>query len=225
VNAVPGGVLPGGPSGVLRLPGTVVRKASVSSMANNAYLVTDLATGQSLLVDAADDAPRMLSLLTEAVPDGGSGSLAHVVTTHGHWDHHRALAEVVAATGARTSAGRLDAADLPVPTDDLLDHGDAVRVGALELEVLHLRGHTPGSVALVLRSGDGGTHLFSGDSLFPGGPGRTTSPQDFDTLMADLQARVFALLPDDTRVHPGHGAETTLGAERSSIPQWLQRRW
>ena len=167
----------------------------------------------------------MLSLLTEAVPDGGSGSLAHVVTTHGHWDHHRALAEVVAATGARTSAGRLDAADLPVPTDDLLDHGDAVRVGALELEVLHLRGHTPGSVALVLRSGDGGTHLFSGDSLFPGGPGRTTSPQDFDTLMADLQARVFALLPDDTRVHPGHGAETTLGAERSSIPQWLQRRW
>lgn len=220
-----GDVRPGGPSDVLRLPGAVVRKASVSAMANNAYLVTDLATGASLLVDAADDAPRMLSLLTEAVPDGGSGTLAQVVTTHAHWDHHRALAAVVAATGAGTAAGRLDAGQLPVQPDDLLDHGDAVRVGALELEVVHLRGHTPGSVALVLRTGDGATHLFSGDSLFQGGPGRTTSPQDFDTLMADLQARIFDRLPDDTRVLPGHGADTTLGAERASIPGWLARRW
>ena len=221
-----GEVRPGGPSDVLRLPGVVVRKASVSSMDNTAYLVTDLATGKSLLVDAADDAPRMLSLLAEAVPDGGDGSLAHVVTTHGHRDHHRALAAVVAATGARTAAGRLDAPDLPVPPDDLLDHGDAVRVGALELEVVHLRGHTPGSVALILRSGDGGTHLFSGDGLFPGGVGATKGdPARFTALMDDVEQRLFAVLPDDAVVHPGHGRDTTIGAERPHLAQWRARGW
>jgi glyoxylase-like metal-dependent hydrolase (beta-lactamase superfamily II) len=92
------------------------------------------------------------------------------------------------------------------------------------LEVVHLRGHTPGSIALVYR-GDDGQHLFTGDSLFPGGPGKTWSPDDFVSLMDDLEERVFAELPDETWVYPGHGDDTTVGNERSSLPEWRARGW
>jgi glyoxylase-like metal-dependent hydrolase (beta-lactamase superfamily II) len=219
-----GNVTPGGPSDARTLPDVVVRKASVSAMDNNVYLLTCRATGEQLLVDAADDVPRLLALVAEGFPGGGRG-LGRVVTTHGHWDHHRALAGVIGSTGAAGSAGRADAPDLPVPPDQLLDHGDVVEVGALTLDVVHLRGHTPGSVALVLRSQDGSTHLFSGDSLFPGGHGRTTTPEDHVALMDDLEGRVFGVLPDGTWVYPGHGRDTTLGAERPSLAQWRERGW
>ena len=89
---------------------------------------------------------------------------------------------------------------------------------------MHLRGHTPGSVALVYR-GDRRPHLFTGDSLFPGGPGKTWSPDDFTSLVDDLEQRVFGALPDDTWVYPGHGDDTTLGAERPSLPEWRERGW
>ena len=219
-----GDVTPGGPSAVRPLPGVVVRKASVSAMDNDVYLLTDPVTGEQLLVDAADDAPRLLALVVEGGRDGGSG-LARIVTTHRHPDHHRALRELAAATGARTAAGRDDASHLPVAPDELLDHADVVRVGSVALEVVHLRGHTPGSVALLLRAGDGSTHLFSGDSLFPGGPGRTTRPEDFTSLMDDLEERVFAALPDDTWVYPGHGRDTRLGDERPHLDEWRARGW
>ena len=219
-----GNVSPGGASDVRRLPEVVVRKASVSSMDNGVYLLTDPVSGEQLLVDAADDVPRLLALVGEGGQDGGHG-LTRLVTTHRHPDHVRALRGVVEATGARTAAGRDDAPALPVPPDDLLDHGDTVLLGALELEVLHLRGHTPGSVALVLRSRDGSTHLFTGDSLFPGGPGRTWSAEDFTSLMDDLEERVFAALPDDTWVYPGHGRDTRLGDERPHLDEWRARGW
>jgi len=216
-----GEVSPGGPADVRTLPDVVIRKASVSAMDNNCYLLTCTATGEQLLIDAADDAPRLLRLVAE----GGSG-LSQVVTTHQHWDHTRALAEVVAATGARTAAGREDAAALPVPVDEPLDDGDSVRVGDVSLDVVHLRGHTPGSVALVLRSADGSTHAFTGDSLFPGGVGNTRgNAADFTSLFNDVQARLFDRLPDDTWVYPGHGKDTTLGAERPSLPEWRARGW
>ena len=93
------------------------------------------------------------------------------------------------------------------------------------LEVIHLVGHTPGSIALLYRDPAGGPHLFTGDSLFPGGPGRTTNPQDFTSLMDDLETKVFGRLPDDTVVYPGHGADTTLGKERPAIPEWRARGW
>jgi glyoxylase-like metal-dependent hydrolase (beta-lactamase superfamily II) len=220
-----GQVTPGGPSDVRELPDVVIRKASVSSMDNNVYLLTDRATGEQLLVDAADDAPRVLALVAEAAPDGGTG-LATVVTTHQHWDHHRALAEVLSATGARSAAGRADGPHLPVPPDVLLDHGDQVRVGSLTLDVVHLRGHTPGSVALVLRSSDGGTHVFTGDSLFPGGVGNTQKdPQRFAQLIDDVEERLFGVLPDDAWVYPGHGNDTTIGAERPHLAEWRARGW
>jgi len=223
--AYTGVVNPGGPSDVRELPDVVIRKASVSSMDNNAYLVTDRATGEQLLVDAADDGPRLLALVAEGIPDGGHG-VATVLTTHQHWDHHRALADVLEATGARSAAGRDDAPHLPVAPDVLLDHADTLQLGALTLEAVHLRGHTPGSVALVLRAGDGSTHVFTGDSLFPGGVGNTQQdPQRFAQLLGDVEQRLFDVLPDDAWVYPGHGRDTTIGAERPHLGEWRARGW
>ncbi len=126
----------------------------------------------------------------------------------------------------RTVAHAADAADLPVPVDRTVAHGDTVEVGGQVLEVVHLRGHTPGSIALVWRGPEGaGTHVFTGDSLFPGGVGKTWSPEDFTSLLADVEERLFGALPDDTWVYPGHGKDTTLGAERPSLPEWRARGW
>ena len=216
-----GEVIGGGPADVRELPDAVIRKVSVSSMDNNCYLITCRRTGDQLLIDAADDAPRLERLVGE----GGSG-LGLVVTTHQHWDHHRALAAMLGRTGASSAAGRDDAAGLPVPPDRLLDHGDLVRVGDLELEVVHLRGHTPGSIALVLRSADGSVHAFTGDSLFPGGVGNTRGDVTaFTALLADVTERLFDRLPDGTWVYPGHGWDTTLGTERPHLPEWRERGW
>ncbi|SDQ44778.1 MBL fold metallo-hydrolase [Quadrisphaera sp. DSM 44207] len=213
-----GDVVPGGPPDVRQLPGLVVRKISVEDTDNNCYLLTCSATGRQALVDAAGDAPRLLDLVRST-----GDALDVVVTTHQHWDHHRALADVVAATGARTAAGADDADALPVPVQQRLAHGDRVEFGRVALDVVHLRGHTPGSVALVARAG--GTHLFTGDSLFPGGVGRTTSPQDFASLLQDVQERLFGCYDDAAWVYPGHGRDTTLGAERPSLPEWRARGW
>ncbi|HZI97138.1 MAG TPA: MBL fold metallo-hydrolase [Actinomycetales bacterium] len=204
---------------VTDLPGATLRTVHVSAMDNACYLLTCSASGSQLLIDAADDTPALLSLVND-----GSARLDVVVTTHRHWDHHRALPAVVAETGARTAAGADDADELPVTVDERLSHGDTVVVGDLSLDVVHLRGHTPGSVALIWRDADGGTHAFTGDSLFPGGPGRTTKPGDFNSLMDDLEARVF-ILPDETKVYPGHGEGTTLGTERPHLQEWRERGW
>ena len=206
-----GHVTPGGPTDTRALGRATIRKMSVSEMHNNVYLVTCTASGEQLLIDAADDAHRCLGLVRE-----GTGGLAHLVTTHQHWDHVRALAEVARATGATTYAGADDADALPLAPDVRLEHGDVVTVGELELDVIHLRGHTPGSVALVYRDTKG-PHIFTGDSLFPGGPGKTNSPEDFTSLINDLEERVFGTLPDETWVYPGHGDDTTIAAELGTV--------
>ncbi|MFN8081270.1 MAG: MBL fold metallo-hydrolase [Kineosporiaceae bacterium] len=218
-----GSVQPGGPIAVRDLDDVVIRKASVSEQDNNAYLITCRASGYQMLIDAADDAARLLALVDEGSPRGRRG--LQVLTTHRHWDHHRALLEVAEATGAWTLAGVEDAPELPLPPDQPLRHGDTLGLGELRLDVIALRGHTPGSVAVVLHARDGSRHVFTGDSLFPGGPGRTTNPVDFRSLMDDLEERVFDPLPDETWVYPGHGDDTTLGAERASIPEWRARGW
>jgi glyoxylase-like metal-dependent hydrolase (beta-lactamase superfamily II) len=219
-----GAVTPGGPSAVRTLDDVVIRKASVSEQDNNAYLLTCRASGRQLLIDAADDAARLLALVAEGEQDGGRG-LAEVLTTHQHWDHHRALAAVVEATGAGTLAGEADADAISVTTDRRVRHGDTLGLGDLHLDVIGLRGHTPGAVALLLRAKDGSAHLFSGDSLFPGGPGKTATQEHFASLMTDLERRVFDALPDGTWVYPGHGNDTTLGAERGSLGEWWARGW
>ncbi|GAA1874338.1 MBL fold metallo-hydrolase [Lapillicoccus jejuensis] len=216
-----GDVAPGGPAQVRELPGLTIRKLAVSEMSNNVYLLTDTATGEQLLVDAADDAEAILALVAEA-----GGRLVKVVTTHQHWDHHRALAAVLDATGARSAAGEDDADALPVAPDRRLAHGDTVTFGDVTLDVVHLRGHTPGSVALAYEDADGRTHLFTGDSLFPGGVGNTKNEgQSFEDLIADVTERVFDVYDDDTWVYPGHGGDTTLGAERPHLPEWRERGW
>ncbi len=213
-----GKVRPGGPVETRELTDLMVTKLAVSEMANNVYLLRCRHTDEQLLVDAADDAPRILGVV-------GDAGLVRVATTHHHWDHHRALAEVIEATGAETLAGEDDAAGLPVPVDRTVGDGDTIAVGRSELRVIHLRGHTPGSIALLYDDPTGTPHLFTGDSLFPGGPGRTTAEADFTSLMDDLETKVFAELPDETWFYPGHGDDSTLGAQRPHLAQWRDRGW
>jgi glyoxylase-like metal-dependent hydrolase (beta-lactamase superfamily II) len=209
------------------LPDIVIRRRAVGGMDNNVYLLTARGSGHQVLIDAADDPAAIGELLAGAARDTSfEPRLQLVVTTHSHWDHVRALGGVVHSTGARTAAGAADVPDIAVPTDVALKHGDVQSVDGFELEVIHLRGHTPGSVALLYRGQKGPAHLFTGDSLFPGGLGNTQGdPARFASLYADITERVFDRLPDDTLVHPGHGRGTTLGAERPSLGEWRARGW
>ena len=212
-----GQVTPGGAAAVRELPQLTITKASVGPMDNNAYLLRCNATGEQVLIDAANEPERLLAMI-------GNGGLTTVITTHRHGDHWQGLTAVVDATGARSVAHEADAAEVPV-VHAMLHDGDTVQVGSCALEVIHLVGHTPGSIALLYRDPAGHPHLFTGDSLFPGGPGRTTSPEDFTSLMDDLDEKVFGRLPDDTWFYPGHGKDSTLGTERGSTPLWRQRGW
>jgi glyoxylase-like metal-dependent hydrolase (beta-lactamase superfamily II) len=148
-----------------------------------------------------------------------------VLTTHRHADHWQALDEVVRDADAAVYAGAADADELPVAVDERLDHGDTITVGDLSLEIIALRGHTPGSIAVLYRDPEGIPHLFTGDSLFPGGVGKTTSAENFASLVDDVQERVFGTLPDETWFYPGHGNDSTLGAERPHVPEWRARGW
>nr|WP_240607119.1 MBL fold metallo-hydrolase [Cryobacterium aureum] len=196
-------------------------------MSNNVYVLTSKSSGAQVLIDAADDAPAIFTLLDDAQKDTSAiARLALIITTHSHWDHVRALGKVRELTKAPAAAGLDDIADIAVPTDIPLRHGDVRSIEGIELEVIHLRGHTPGSIAVLYRDPYGPAHLFTGDSLFPGGVGNTDGDAiRFASLYNDIVTRIFDYLPDDTLVHPGHGAGTTLGAERSKLSEWKQRGW
>ncbi|MFJ3187981.1 MBL fold metallo-hydrolase [Streptomyces halstedii] len=214
-----GAVRVGGPADVHELTDLMISKVAVGQMNNNAYLLRCRATGEQLLIDAAAEAGTLLRLI-------GADGIASVVTTHRHGDHWQALEEVVAATGARTLAGRYDAEGIPVQTDVLVDDGDTVRVGEIALTARHLTGHTPGSITLVYDDPHGAPHLFTGDCLFPGGVGNTwQDPAAFASLLHDVETKLFAPLPDETWVYPGHGHDTTLGAERPHLAEWHARGW
>lgn len=221
-----GEVSPGGAPDVRRLGSLTLTKVAVDAdMSNNCYLLHCGETDEVVLVDAAAEPERLLELI-------GDRKLSAVVTTHQHWDHHRALAAVVGAhPDATVVAGEPDAGAIEeqtgVQVGRRVSDGDTVAVGSHQLGVVRLTGHTPGSIALLLDdpSASAHPHLFTGDSLFPGGPGRTTSPADFGSLMDDLEAKVFARLPDETWFYPGHGNDSTLGAERPSLAEWRARGW
>ncbi|MBT2488693.1 MBL fold metallo-hydrolase [Streptomyces sp. ISL-96] len=214
-----GAVRVGGPANVHELTDLMISKVAVGAMNNNAYLLRCRDTGEQLLIDAAAEPHTLLRLI-------GDDGIASVVTTHRHGDHWQALAEVVAATGARTYAGRYDAEGIPVPTDVLLDDGDTVKVGRVELTARHLAGHTPGSIALIYDDPHGHPHVFTGDCLFPGGVGNTwKDPEAFASLIRDVEEKLFGQLPDETWVYPGHGNDTTLGKERPHLPEWRERGW
>jgi glyoxylase-like metal-dependent hydrolase (beta-lactamase superfamily II) len=213
-----GEVSVGGTPDVHELPDLIITKVAVGAMDNNAYVLRCRATDEQLLIDAAAEPETLLEVV------GGDG-LVSVVTTHRHGDHWQALRAVVDATGARTYAGREDAEGIPVRTDVPVDDGDTITIGRVRLTARHLVGHTPGSIALVYDDPQGHPHVFTGDCLFPGGPGRTTRPEDFASLMDGLEEKVFGVLPDETWIYPGHGNDTTLGAERPHLAEWRARGW
>ena len=214
-------VEPGGPPLVLRLSASVsVIKISVGPVDNNAYLLQH-SSGGSVLIDAANDADRLLKIIADQPLDA-------IVTTHQHADHWQALPSVAAATGAQLVCGEPDLEAIRIGTEVRGLHGvwdgDQIQLGSEWLEVIGLVGHTPGSITLAY-PGAGRMHLFTGDSLFPGGPGRTTTPEDFSSLMNDLESKIFGRFDDATVVHPGHGDDTTLGTERPHLAKWRKRGW
>lgn len=201
--------------------GLDIVKVSVGPMDNNAYLLRP-AEGPVVLVDAAAEPGRLRSMIDDR-------KLGAVVTTHRHEDHTGALARIVEETGAQPWCGTPDAEAIEASTGvrcRTMWDGDLLRVGQLELEVVGLVGHTRGSVALIVRGGEGRPdHVLSGDCLFPGGVGKTEGSREFESLFTGVCLKLFAPLHDDTVVHPGHGDATTLGAERDALPLWRARGW
>ena len=213
-----GDVRVGGPSDTREIDGLTVTKIAVGQYENNVYLLRD-STGQGLLIDAAAEPGRLLEMI-------GDTPVQRIVTTHQHADHWHALAEVKAATGATTVAHPADAPGIPVPTDELVGDGGTVRFGDTVLSVIHLVGHTPGSIALCYLPDSAEPHLFTGDCLFPGGVGNTQKdPERFTSLYNGVVSKIFGRLPDATWVYPGHGKDTTLGAERLHQAEWRERGW
>jgi glyoxylase-like metal-dependent hydrolase (beta-lactamase superfamily II) len=212
-----GEVRVGGAPDTREIDGLVVTKIAVGPMDNNAYLLRCASTGQALLIDAANEPARLIELIGD-VPVGT------IVTTHRHADHWQALWEVQEHTGAEVVAHPADADELPVTVTRRVEHGEALRFGDCEVSVIHLRGHTPGSIAILYDAG-GEPHVFTGDSLFPGGVGKTVTPETFTSLLNDVTERLFDRLPDATWVYPGHGKDTTLGAERPHLGEWRERGW
>jgi len=215
-----GEVSVGGPMDVRRLPGLTIAKLAVGPMSNNAYLLRCTETDEGLLIDAANEADRLRELVAFEGPP-----VSAILTTHRHADHWQALAETVEFAGAAVYAGEPDADELPVAVDERLSDGDEITVGDLSLSIIALRGHTPGSVAVLYRDPQGTPHLFTGDSLFPGGVGKTSGPADFASLIGDVSTRIFDVLPDETWFYPGHGNDSTLGVERPHLDEWRERGW
>lgn len=222
-----GAVTAGGDPDVRELTHLTITKVAVDEqMSNNAYLLRCSETGEQVLVDAAAEPDRLLPLI-------GDAGLTTVVTTHQHWDHHRALADVTGATGADVVAGGPDADAITEQTGVAVarrvGQGDTVAVGSCTLEVIALAGHTPGSIALLYddsASPGGHPHLFTGDSLFPGGVGNTFGDEAaFVQLIDEVETKLFQRLPDETWFYPGHGDDGTLGAERPSLGEWRSRGW
>ena len=221
-----GDVTVGGGAQVRQLRDLTITKVAVDEqMSNNCYLLRCTATGDQVMIDAAAESETLLPMI-------GDAGLTAVVTTHQHWDHHRALAAVVEATGAEVAAGVPDAEAITdqtgITVTQPLGHGDTVTVGRCTLSVIAIAGHTPGSIALLYDdpAADGHPHLFTGDSLFPGGVGATFGDADaFAQLVDEVEAKVFGTLGDDTWVYPGHGGDTVLGAERPHVEEWRARGW
>lgn len=190
-----------------------VTKVVVGPLLNNVFVVRCAETERSVLIDAADEPEVLLPLCQEL-------GVGDVLTTHGHGDHIQAVPAVRAA-GHRVGVAEGDARMLPA-YDFLIEDDEVIDVGRLRLRALHTPGHTPGSTCLLI---EGSPVLLSGDTLFPGGPGNTRRNRaDFATIIRSIQQRLFTL-PEGTVVMPGHGDDTTIGAERPHLQEWIDRGW
>lgn len=205
---------PGLPPVTLDIGDVTLTKMSVGTMDNNVYLIAN-AAGDAVLVDAAAEPNRITELV-------GGRTLHAIITTHEHHDHVGALETVSQVFPAATiMATAATGQALPVALESELKDGKVLSFGDIELEFITLRGHTPEGVAIVI----GGTHILTGDSLFPGGVGKTPSDQAFFLLLNDVRDRIFDRFDDSTVLHPGHGDSTTVGEQRPHLSEWEGRRW
>jgi glyoxylase-like metal-dependent hydrolase (beta-lactamase superfamily II) len=191
-----------------------IHKVVVGPMDNNVFVLRCRQTGDAVLIDAANEHERLLDL-------AGSLGVRRVLETHGHWDHIQAVPEMrdagYSVSVTPEDAGMLDS------YDELMDDDTVIPVGRLRLRTIHTPGHTPGSMCFLI---EGKPLLFSGDTLFPGGPGNTSfEGGDFDTIITSIERRLFAPLAAETLVMPGHGDDTSIGAEAPNLDEWVARGW
>lgn len=187
-----------------------INKLMVGAFDNNCYVITCQRTGESVVVDAPTDAPRILEGVKGTHP-------RFILITHTHMDHLGALSEVKTSLGIPVAVHPLEAKSLPSPPEILLNDGDTVSFGKILLKVLHTPGHTPGSVCFIT-----GKYLISGDTLFPGGPGKTRSPGDLQQIIESIEEKIFCL-PEDTHIYPGHGDSTVLKKEKEEFNLFSSR--
>ena len=190
-----------------------LKKLEVGTMENNCYILIDPESKEALIVDAAWEPERILQ-------EAEGLKVQRILTTHGHQDHHDALDPVRQKLGVPGGIGAPDAEMLKTPPDFTIADGDTFRFGRQEVRAIHTPGHTPGAICFLI-----GKHLFTGDTLFPGGPGNTRrDPQRFAQIIESIRSRLFTL-PDDTVVYPGHGRDTTIGTEKPHLQEWIDRGW
>ena len=187
-----------------------IDKLELGPFGTNAYILICLQTGASVLVDAPAEAGKILEGLKGTDPE-------YILMTHSHMDHTGALAELKSFLNIPIAAHCDDAGNLPLQPDILLNDGDVISAGNIHLTVLHTPGHTPGSLCFLT-----GNYLIAGDTLFPGGPGKTGSPADFTKIMESLAGKIF-VLPEDTRIYPGHGDSTILKKEKEAFEAFSTR--
>ncbi len=202
--------------GTLHLSDTdvAVHKVVVGPMDNNVFVIRCRRTGDAVLLDAANEHEQLLEL-------ADSLGVRRVLETHGHWDHIQAVPEMRDA-GYSVAVTAADAAMLP-SYDEIIGDDELIEVGDLRLRTIHTPGHTPGSVCFRI---EGKPILFSGDTLFPGGPGTTQlEGGDFPTIIESIERRLLSKLPSDTIVLPGHGDDTTIGDESPQLQEWVDRGW
>jgi glyoxylase-like metal-dependent hydrolase (beta-lactamase superfamily II) len=187
-----------------------IERYELGPFGTNSYILTCLKTGDSVIVDAPGDAPKILGQLQHTNPK-------YILMTHNHMDHTGALAELKSALNVPIAAHAADVDRLPLTPDLMLTDGDGVTFGDIRFTVMHTPGHTPGSLCFYTEG-----YLISGDTLFPDGPGKTGSPADFKQIVESLQSKIF-VLPEDTRVFPGHGGHTVLKKEKQAYEAFAAR--
>lgn len=191
-----------------------IHEVVVGPVDNNVYVLRCRHTGDAVLIDAANEHEQLLELCREL-------KVGRVLETHGHWDHIQAVPQLRDA-GYSVGVSAADAEMLD-SYDEIIEHDSVIEVGDLRLRTILTPGHTPGSMCFRV---EGKPLLFSGDTLFPGGPGNTTFPGgDFRTIITSIEDLLFSPLSADTIVMPGHGLDTTIGAERPHLDDWVSRGW
>jgi len=181
-----------------------IKRLEVGSFENNCYLLTSPRTREIAIIDPAAEPDRILR-------ETERNKVRYILITHGHMDHIGALEEVRNQTGSPVGMHELDARALKKPPDFFLQDGQILTFGGISLKVLHTPGHSPGSVCLLV-----GKILFSGDTIFPNGPGNTSIPRaDHQEILKSIYSKIFTL-PEDTILYPGHGLETTVGREKAT---------